>query len=690
MNEYMHYKVLEDKLNVKFLEQILRFAYETSDKEVQKSVYAICNKSIFTYADENDETIQSEYDFRYFGELLERHSQKITDSIENIRALAIGFAILENVLPDEMYVANQKNNFIKELETYSDDMLIKLALDRVKQRDKIVDYDFKATEEIIMAVMLSPEFCTAVDYYKDKLIFFLGEGRTISAEDNGALFSWLSGRIKNDRIAFKKKTDELLRALSCIGYKNIKPGSKEFDVLCKYGYTEEDIWYLSYYSVIHGHQYGKIDAKGMVGERIAIGFVTCFLNSEKKHCEYTYDMINRAYKVHRNFRIKCNGCDSLYLATFSEVKIVCPYTLSKVWDIFKNDCIKWIDYFDDKWDSLYEYLDTEVYNSFFVDMLDKNKVSKTTLKKYITRYYKVTGTRLKELFSDKAEFDYDTIRLINILMQHKLFDAWEYSEKTENQENRKYFIEKSMLGSYMLPNKFEFWKKYFEKYSIEKALKEYGDKFERTLMCCVDESRYSSGNSKYYFSFYKLHLSEECQKEYLSWLEEFVYLTRYKSYISFMVAVISDSETKKLIEFKRRKEIYDELKKIRPEIIEDSNMQKEYLTAKELQEIERKKKQKEYEKEYLEELNSKKNFEDKFRSYYKGDYASLYKFVDYNRWEIHKDMNKKVLNVFKALCRTKDCTEEGEFKAFLSICQYLAGKEGFSYAELKKLITEME
>ncbi len=690
MNEFMHYKVLKDKINVKLLEQVMRFAYETSSKEVQSMVYDVGCKSIFTYADENDETIQSEYDFRYFGEMLERHSQKITDSIENIRALAIGFAMLERVLPDDMYVANQKKNFIKELKTYSDDLLVKLSLDRVKSPDAILDYDFKHTEEVLLAIMLAPEFGNAVEFYKDKLISFLGKDRTIIAEDNGALFSWLIGRIKYEGMTFKKKSDELIRALSCIGYKNIKPESKEFEILSRYGYDEEDIWYLSYYSVVHGHQCGKIAAKSMVGERIAIGFVTCFLNSEKQHSEYTYDMINHAYMMHKVFHIKCNGYDSLYLATFSEVKIVCPYTLSKVWDIFKNDCIKWIDYFGDKWDSLYKYLDTAVYNSFFVSMLKEKKLSKTALKKYITRYYKVTGTRLKELFSDKAEFSYDTIRLINILMQYKIFDAWDYFEKAGNQENKKDFIENCMLGSYMLPNKFEFWKKYFEKYSMEKAMKEYGDKFERTLMCCVDESRYSSGNSKYYFSFYKLHLSEECQKEYLSWLEEFVYLTRYKSYISFMVAVISDSETKKLIEFKRRKEIYDELKKIRPEIIEDSNMQKEYLTAKELQEIERKKKQKEYEKEYLEELNSKKNFEEKFRSYYKGDYASLYKFVDYNRWEIHKDMNKKVLNVFKALCRTKDCTEEGEFKAFLSICQYLAGKEGFSYAELKKLITEME
>lgn len=683
-------KAIDDLINCKLLYQVFDFAKsittDSAGSKVQKAFWngVWCNCGYY------EETIQAEYGFRYFGEMLERFGERIGNDIKTIRTLAIGFSLVDSNLPNNAYVSGQRDKFISLLEKNSNDYIIDYALQIINNGAINTDVEFDSTEKLVLALSMSMDFSHAFEKLKPQIIKFFGSEKTISVEDNSGIFDWLTDKIYSNSISLKKKDCEMFKAFLILGNKVLKSDSREISVLKKYSYSDLDISYLTY-SFVGGKSYRcRIKPNALAGEKVAVDFVLKHLNSERTHTESTYQMLRNAFRTYSRFDIKCNGFTGIIEAIEADVEIVNPYTFSKFSDKLGYGYYRQVDFFDDKWDSLAEYMTDEAYEELVVDIIYHDNPSKSKMQKYMSRYHKNTGKKLVDIF--KTDFCHDKAAVMNKMAELGIVDLWKWFEKAlaADCDVKMRYLEKAVFG-YKNRVGFEFWLKFFDKYKMRDFDKIFSDD-KKNFISFVDDNRFHSlSGRRFNFKISKLDLTEEQMKTYLKWAEEYFFEFRTEDYLDFVQSILIDNDAKALIGFDDRKEMYDILIKYRPELSEENEVRNEYLTQKELDAI-RMREQREKEKEdYLKNFKEKSYFEECFRKVYNGTYESVSKFIgDFDLYSYGKYKKAKIKPLFLAMLRKREPTAKKEFESFIEICNWLAEKDLLSYEEMKKLLNGME
>lgn len=688
INSIKRIDAFEKLFNLKLLYQIFDFAKSVTNNETQKEIDIIFWNGIWSKTENVSETIQNEYGFRYFGEMLERYEERIGSDIKDVRALAIGFSMLESILPDNVYVAGQKDSFIKSLEAYESDYIIDFAIQRIKDGDVNIDCDFDTTDKLIIALSMTRDFSSAFEKLKPQLIEYLGIRKTIPIEDNGGVFDWLAGRIRLYNVQVKKKQDELFRALLVVGNKFLKADSREKVILGKYAYSEKDIAYLSYYFVNEGTYRCRIKPNTIVGEKVSAEFVIRHLNSENSLSESTYYMINREFIRNKYFEIKCNGYSGMLEAIENNISITNPHIFSKVWDKLGNHYYKYIDFFDERWNSLSEYMTPQAYEKMIIDIIICDNTSKSKMRKYMSRYHKLTGKKLLDVYNSGC--DYSKKILMNKMVSLGIINLWEWFKKAKENDNKEKlnYVKESAFGN-MNEDLFDFWSNFFDTYNITEMDKLFGSN-KRSFIYCIDNLYLGSGR-RYRFNLHKCNLTDEHMRIYLKWIEEYFFEFETEYYLDFIQSMLLDPKIKELIEFSERKELYDILKNFRPEIVDDREMRDEYFSEMEREERRKREIREKEKQELLKELKEKALFEDNFHSIYDGTFSSVYKFID--RWGFYSSevrIQNKVKPLFTVMVNRSKFISKDEFSSFLKICAWLAKKSMLSCGELSKMLKKME
>lgn len=683
-------KAIDKLINCKLLYQVFDFAKsittDSAESAVQKAFWngAWCNCGYC------EETIQSEYGFRYFGEMLERFDERIGSDIKTIRTLAVGFSLVDSSLPNNAYVSGQRDKFIKLLEKNSSDFVIDYALQIINNEEIDTYIEFDSTEKLVLALSMSKDFSEVFEKLKPQITKLFGADKTISVEDNSGIFDWLTDRIYSNDISLKKKDDELFKVLLVLGNKFLKSDSREVSVLKKYGFSELDVAYLTY-CFVGGKSYRcRIKPNALAGEKVAVDFVLKHLNSERTHTESTYRMLRNAFRTYSRFDIKCNGHTSINDAIEPDVEIINPYTFSKFSDELGYGYFRQVDFFDEKWDSLAKYMTEEAYEELVVDIIYHDNPNKSKMQKYMSRYHKNTGKRFVDIF--KKEYCHDKAAVMNKMAALGIIDLWKWFEKalTAGCKVKMKYLEKAVFG-YKNKVGFEFWLKFFNEYKMRDLDAIFSDD-KKDFVSFVDDNRFHSLSGKRFnFRVSKLDLTEEQMKTYLKWAEEYFFEFRTEDYLDFVQSMLIDKDTKALINFDERKAMYDILIKYRPELAEENEVRNEYLTQKELDAI-RMREQREKEKEdFLKNFKEKSYFEECFRKVYNGTYESVSKFIDdLKLYSYGKYKKAKIKPLFLAMLRKREPTSKKEFESFIEICNWLAEKDLLSYEEMKKILNGTE
>ena len=683
-------KAIDGLINCKLLYQVFDFAKSITTDSAESAVKNAFWNGVWCNCGYYEETVQSEYGFRYFGEMLERFDERIGSDIETIRTLAVGFSLVDPHLPGNAYVSGQRDKFLKLLEKNSNDFIIDYALQIINTGEINTDIEFDSTEKLVLALSMSKDFSESFKRLKPQVIKLFGIDKTISVEDNSGVFDWLTDRIYSNDISLKKKEDDMFKALLVLGNKYLKSDSREVSVLKKYGYSELDVAYLTY-CFVGGKSYRcRIKPNALAGEKVAVDFVLKHLNSERTHTESTYRMLRHAFRSYSRFDIKCNGHTSINDAIETDVDVVNPYTFSKFSDELGYGYFRQVDFFDEKWDSLAEYMTDNAYEELVVDIIYHDNPNKSKMHKYMSRYHKNTGKRLLDIFN--MEYGHDKAAVMNKMAALGIIDLWKWFERAlaSGSEVKKKYLENSVFGH---KNKvgFEFWLKFFDEYKMKDFETLFSDD-KKNFISFVDDNRFHSLSGKRFnFRISKLDLSEEQMKTYLKWAEEYFFEFRTEDYLDFVQSLLIDKDTKSLINFDERKEMYDVLIKYRPELSEENEVRDEYLTQKELDAIRMREQREKEKEEYLKNFKEKSYFEECFRKVYKGTYESVSKFIDdFKLYSYGKYKKAKIKPLFLAMLRKREPASQKEFESFIEICEWLAEKQLLSYEEMKKIINGTE
>ena len=681
---------IDEMINSKLIYQIFNFAMSITTGEAQRKVERKFRNGVWCNCEYTEDTIQSEYGFRYFGEMLERFEERIGTDMKSIRTLAIGFSMVDSVLPDNAYVAGQRDNFIKNLKKYSSDFVVDYALQILEIGDVDTEGVFDSTEKLVLALSMSNNFSASFGKLKTQLIEYFGTKKSISVEDNGGVFDWIADRIYSNDISFRKKQDELFKLLSVIGNKFLKADSREMTKLGEYGYSEKDVSYLAYCFVNSKNYRCRIKPKALAGEKVAVDFVLKHLNSDKTHTESTYQLLHQAFKAYKRFDIKCNGCSGIESAIEGAVSVVNPYTFSKFNDKLGYGYFRQVDFFDEKWDALAEFMTDEAYEELVVDIVYHDNPNKSKMQKYMSRYHKNTGKKLVDIF--KTEYCHDKAAVMNKMATLGIVDLWKWFEKalTTGCKVKMKYLENAVFG-YKNKVGFEFWLKFFDKYKMRDFAEIFSND-KKDFVSFVDDNRFHSLSGKRFnFRISKLDLTDEQMKTYLKWAEEYFFEFRTEDYLDFVQSMLIDKDTKALINFDDRKAMYDILIKYRPELSVENEIRDEYLTQEELDAIRMREQREKEKKEFLKNFKEKSYFEEYFQKAYNGTYESVSKFIyDLKLYSYGKYKRAKIKPLFLAMLRKKEPTSKKEFESFIEICKWLAEKELLSYEELKGLLIRTE
>ena len=120
---FIENEAFSKKINIDLFNEIINFVITTSNIRDYKNVKQIKNNCAW-FKQEMQDNIQEKYEIKYLGELLERYKQKIGDSIENVRAIAVAIGYSKNLITENMIIGSQLVDFISKVKKWQKQIFI--------------------------------------------------------------------------------------------------------------------------------------------------------------------------------------------------------------------------------------------------------------------------------------------------------------------------------------------------------------------------------------------------------------------------------------------------------------------------------------------------------------------------------------------------------------------------------------
>lgn len=693
----------KEQINLKLLDAIISFVTDAAKtNRVQK--YELQNRCVFPlFIDQSaSSTMQHEYGFLYLGELLERYEERFGMTIQDRRAIALALGYTSAIATPEMFVGNQRTDFVQSVRRYTDnDIYLTGALYLIQggtsasaaTEKQLKEWTYTKTEELIFAMSLFPDTEQTLAQFRGYLADLLGKGRTIPVYGNTGIFNYAFAMLNPLKQQMRGKNMDILRALLALPVSFVKEGSKPYERLLENSYTPIEIAFLNNAALRSERIPGGPGTNSLSAERVVVSLFRAVMALDSPLPDAVYEYLTQIYPQYETFAIKCYGERKLVDALGDEIRIQTPETMA--WFIrctgnVLHPATGNFDVMDTKWDSLAENLDPEVYLRLFESCLTTD-MDTVLIQERLDRYKKLTNQNYLDSYSMEGSGG-----MFPLMVDKGLIDLWTAFQNclTEDGGVRDHTLlrhVKSYCGGIRTIQAFEFMRRFMEQYGFqgrEQYLSRYQCGFEHELW---NEKSYS------------LKITLNLQRDFLSgkseqllllqWVDEYFFTKKPDRYLDFLTSMLENEGTSAMLTAEDRRKVFDVMI-TQPKLsaYDAAQLKQRCLTPEELQADQAAKKAADEEQKRQEHLNLVRSIEDHFSSMYDGKVRSVAKFLDVYRFHIHNDEAKiawrVVSNALDRLLKDHEYTlNTKEMGCFLRICGDLIEGNALSWEKFQSCIS---
>lgn len=703
----------EGLVDIRLFNKIIAFVIHTAGKDENSDIIKDIKEHMwFHTADPLD--IQNKHGFRYFGELLERSEEKIGSDICCMRAIALAMAFTRDLLTEEMFIGNQRINFIKKIERLSAaDIYLKGALFLLYQREEqgdifrteLINQEYRDTQELLFVLTLFDDFEMAMEALKPQLLNLMTTSRSISAIHNTRLYAWLIKKVIPVLQANRKKDMALFRSLAKLPVSFVKKGSPIYDVLRENGYNHDEIAYLNYSLLRYPPAVGSsVYLHSITAEKIAIEFAKTFINSAETHSERTYQYLSWLLDVYRTFEIKLQGHKGLMHAIADDIKLTNPKTFG--W-LFKETDIKTIfhlDIMDEKWDSLPQMLSAKAYRELFEDQLEnEQKQPAEYLLKCIAKYDTLTGTSYLDSFDDytwSRDCAFSVLVKKGIISLKDSFDSCinQVADCDSKQKNYPELLKyiSGFVKKVRTREAFEFFQYFFTNHGEFESCAIFGERCHFSDDIFTDTSSYYSSHKKE-LDIERDFLSDDEHRQFLGWLDDCIFKNKTGQYMDFVVCVLDNDFVARIVPKDELREIYDSICKVDIGIFKNRHRQlkDKYLTADELAAEKDAELARKEDAKRMEALRQQEEMAAEFQKSDDGSFSSLFKFQKQYKSYMFSEKQILALRMVKEkvddLMSVENCVLPlAEIHTLIYLGNIMLDKGVINYDEFKNYILKTE
>lgn len=691
--EKNEFEIYDKMININLFNRIIAFIHSTSNNKKESNIYQDISKRCIWNKYVDDKSIKEDYQFQYFGELLERYEERIGNDIRDIRAISLALGYAKNFVENNMIVGTQLIDFINKIENLAnDDIYLKGALylyDSQKfsrYNEEVLSKVYKNTEEIIFSMSIFYE--RIEDFFirnRQQLVNLLGKNRNMPVLGNVKVYAWLIKNLYPLINKDRKKDIILLKSLIKLPTGFQKKDSSIYKELINNNYTKKEISYLNYLLLYYKPVPKSVSVGySIVEEKIATNLCEVLINSKETHDETTYELIKGLLQKYNKYQIKCYGYAGIKQALEHEINIVNPITFAKLYyDLDEN--IYSFNILNDKWDIVTSYMDSRQYQELFDKFLTLSNYTKKELEECINKYNVLTNKNYIDSF---LEYKYNRESIFRFLVNNNVIllkDIYERSIEKNSEEVSKHL--KEYIKGINNKRSFEFLKYILRlnKYNIGEINK-IGFRFEQLIR----GYHYHNEQDYIYLIIEREFLNLKNYKILLDCLEKFIFYNKPEIYFKFMKAALNNDIVCKIYKKDELRKIYFSLCDIEPEIYQKEIYQKRYLNKEELEKIYN---QRRLEKE-LKEKKEKQEAEDYIISKFikiekKDSFENLYDFcLRYNYSELYVKISAKLVKQY-ILENIKNFSRDvKEISRFIKLIDFLINKEELTSTEFAKITFE--
>ena len=706
-------------INIKLFNDIIAFIAKTTDVET-RPIYRNLAENHLWYSRVEDENIQQQYGFRYFGELLERFEDRAGADIRDIHAIALALAYAKEMLSDDMFVGNQKRNFINKIKTMAvDDTYLKGAVYLLCKDESIAETmlgeleqtEYTRTEELVFVLSLYDTFDTALEVFKPQLLNLIGKARSIAVYNNMGIFAWLIKRFDAVLKNCRSKDMALLRAMAALPTSFVKAGTKQYDVMLENGYSPEEIVYMNGLVLLFRPVCDTLSFHSIVTEKIIVELCRTFINSEIKHSDDTYTYLKWLLIAYDSFAIKLQGYNGVLDAIKQDIVLKNPQTFIWLYRFKKELPVYYFDVLDGKWDVLAQDMGLATYRMLFDNQLrHKKNISTKLINEYIKKYEKLTQSPYLATFG--AEYDCGRDSVFSLLVEKDVIDLVDAFVNCPgrdtydgiNSEKKPAMIEYIGYKVEGLKSRksFDFFKYFLENFGFHHMHRLFTD------------NRYSGRNESRFFAdaFYEgasysySHKEEriKIKRDFLSddehrmlfeWLDDYMYLYKPDDYINFSIHTISEPFIGTLYPKDELRQIYDSVRDMKTSTMEQysAELKQIFLSETELkaekdaEEARRADEKKQAIQQHLQGLRNS------FEEHFDGTFKSVNKFLDKHKYSFRDEENIWRIvgeNLERVLTGSGYRVDTKETGRFIKLSGQLI-KEGFlAFEKFKKYLSNIK
>lgn len=700
------------RVNISLFNNIVDFVAETSDKEIP-DFFSTFKREHPWYQPSGTKNIQEKYGFRYFGELSERYGERLGDTIENCRAIALAFAYVRDLLTDDMFVADQRADFIRKIQRLSaNDIYLKGALYLLYKEDdradillqELIRTHYQHTEELIFVLSLFDEFEKGFAIFKSQLLDLLGASRTVPVVHNMKFFAWLIRHLCPLTKKIRTKDMALFRALVGLPTSFAKDGSRSRNILLENRYSLEEIVYANNTLLDYIPVRGTIPRSSMVAEKIAIEFCTVFLSSEHVHAEDTYSYLAWLFQRYKHFDIRCYGNDTLEFAVSGTARLKTPETFIWLYRIFQSRSLFHFDILDPKWNALAKWMSEEDYLVLFnSQLLWEENLTAEKMMDYIRKYDALTG---KSYLLDFQKYNYRN-GIFSLLVEKGIINLKEAFlsaiEQPESENGNPEYVPSGMLvyiREYIedVKNKkaYEFFQFFFENYDGAELEDFFGKQFR------FSHSLYNGPGRHYYYGgrekeidIERTFLSVEEHRQLFNWLDDYMFKNQAEDYLNFIVCVLKSDFIETIIPKAELRRLYDAICQTDPDLLKPNlkYFKQKYLTEAELFADKTLEEAKEKEQKRLAMLKREQEIREKLSQKYDGTAHSLLEFQGhYYSWNEDRGVALRAIReLFDNLLESKNyMLTLNEAGSFIRLSGILVEEKAITLEECKNYLSKVE
>lgn len=621
------------------------------------------------------------YDLRYPGEVRERFEEKLGAEPRIIRALALALGKTRTIQSDNMFVGNQRGDFIRKVRRAADGdvyllgALYLLETDTARRRaqmDELTAVEYHRAEEALFILSLFDDREEGYRIMRDQIIRLLGQGSTFSLVENRGVLEWLIRYYAPYVKSYRGKADLTLRTLMKLPYMNMKPDGREFSILKAAGYSSEEITMANSLFVWADRIPDRLSWNGTTAERIAAACCKMLLNRPEGLSEQLYEYAGWLLIRYDKFPIQYEGYPNLWEAVRHGLAPTAPQTILWMQKSIRKDFPYRFDAFDPQYDILAEEVERDDYWELFTEQMLRS-CGEPPLRRWLARYQKLTGDDYRNGFQD---WHRSSSRTFALLVEKKELRLWPFFERYQADGYASPPLR--LIQDYALNvsswQGFRFVRRLLQKYTPPQLQRFWGDRFYFHRIFIRERRSYGSD---YTVSVSRHFLSEEQQRQLWEWIEGSVFQTEPERYREFVLGALQSPDVQRLYDKKLLASVLRGL--LSTGVREDYAIRqmKETFYSKEELEAERRAEAEQAERE--EEIRREKSRQEKrerLEQVYDGTIASLTEFMrgfyGYSDVKVALDMVYEKLLELPSGCAAGFAPEELEllFKLFGNLARY--------------------